>query len=389
MNHDFDLIIVGAGPAGAMMALAAARGGLSVLLLDRAHFPRDKICGDLVPFDAIPLLREHGLRDAVEQLPRARADHLVVYAGARRLRVPSPPDGLLVCRRLDLDNALFQAARARVETGEGHRVTDVLRGDGGRVCGVRGETSRGRAFRVTARVVAGADGFKSVIARAVGAYARQPEHWAVATRAYYRGVGGVFEGPGRAVEIDFFAERAPAYLWIFPVDDDTVNVGVGRVVGRAQESSSLRALHERLIRSRWYAPRFAAAEQLTPIQGWNLPLASTRRAMHGDGFILAGDAAGLIDPLWGHGINSAMISGQIAGELLPAVCRAGDYSAAALRRYDDAVWSRLGPGFARARACRSECVEGPERGEWAPLGRLRERCFGGAGELAPRDAPTR
>lgn len=361
------------------MALSAARGGASVLLLERARFPRDKICGDLVPFAARPILREYGLLEAVEAKPHALAARLAVYAGGGRLRVPAPADGLMVCRRLDLDDVLFQAARAAVDAREEHRVTALLRAATGQVCGVSGVTDAGQPFTFSAKVVAGADGYKSIVARQGRLYDRQPEHWAVATRAYYRGVP---MGAGDC-EVYYFSARRSEYLWIFPVDADTVNVGVGRVVGEAAGQPSLRGLHERLLAAPPHASRFAAAEQLTPIQGWNLPLASQRRPMRGDGFLLAGDAAGLIDPMWGHGIDTAMISGHLAGAHLAAIVRGDDYSAAALRGYEEAVWSRLGPGFAHALSCRRECVErGDATADWEPLTRLRDRCFAGAGELS-------
>lgn len=108
---------------------------------------------------------------------------------------------------------------------------------------------------------------------------------------------------------------------------------------------SLPPLHRQLTQSPMLNKRFEKAELIGDTQAWYLPLASVRRTMHGDGFILAGDAAGLIDPFRGDGIDTAMISGKIAGEILAEVCSGSNYSAEALQKYADAVWSRLGSKF--------------------------------------------
>ena len=391
MDYDFDAIIVGGGPGGATAALVAGRLGLRVLLLDAARFPRDKICGDAIPFRALALAEELGLGEALQSVPHARAGGLSMFTRDERLRVPYAPRRLLVCRRAHFDAVLFRAAASVVEAREEHRVTGLLRTPSGQVCGVAGEAAGG-AFSHTARVVVGADGFKSIVARELGVYARAPEHWAVATRVYYRGVSL----PAFDTEIHYLNPGRPDYLWIFPVDADTVNVGVGRIVGRGPARPSLRALHEQLVAGPALARRFARARPTSDLRGWNLPLASRRRVVHGDGFLLVGDAAGLVDPAYGHGVDTAMISGQLAATVLAEVCRGSDYGAGALAAYADGVWAQLGPGFEEAmaiRACFGEVdpvdpvdpVEGTE--PWRPLARLNAALFAGAGELARVQKP--
>lgn len=409
-DYDYDLIIVGAGPAGSIMALSAARHGLEVLLIDKAVFPRDKICGDAIPMDARPLLEAYGLSDAVRDVPHELVSRLSVVGADQCLNVATPPAGMLMCPRVHFDNVLFQAAKSVVDTCEGARVTGLLTravaagertvtaqrsGDGHerrserQISGVELATRTGQRRRYASKIVAGADGCHSFVARSAGVYRRTSAHRGVATRGYYRGVSL----GARNFEIHYFEDARPGYFWIFPVGCDAdgsplVNVGVGMFADARPLGLSVRDLHVRLLRSPRLRTQFTQAEQIGAIKGWHLPLASRRRPMHGHGFILAGDAAGLIDPLWGHGIDSAMISGDIAGEILAQVCRGDNYRAEVLQVYADAVWERLGAEFTRGHHARTACFEdqiSPSERD-APddsrLARLNLHYFGGQGVLS-------
>jgi len=364
MPYDYDLIIVGGGPAGATMALSAARQRLRVLLVDKATFPRDKVCGDAIPPRCRPVLDEYGLTAAVERVPHVRVTGERVFTAGENLRVGFGEHPQVICPRIHFDNVLFQAAKAQVDTREGCTVLDLLREDG-QVCGIRAQMHRRAPLEITAKVVAGADGFNSIVKRRAGLYRYRRPHWAVATRAYYSGV----PVSSTEFEVHYFDELWPGYLWIFPVGDGRVNVGVGLFpTDRTQAHASLRDLHLTLVHHPSLGGRFARAKMEGRLRGWNLPLASTRRPLHGDGFILAGDAAGLVDPLWGHGIDNAMISGRMAGNMLAQVCRGDDFSAAALQPYADAVWEELGPYFKFARRFREQWQNPPAR--WQAMSRL-------------------
>lgn len=385
MTYDYDLIIVGGGPAGATMALSAARQGLAVLLADKARFPRDKVCGDAIPPRCRPILDDYRLTEALRQAPHALVHGEVVQKGTEQLRVTFEDGPQLIARRLHFDNVLFQAAKAVVDTRQACRVTDVLR-DNGQVYGIEATTGRGKPQRITAKIVAGADGFNSIVGRRLGLYRYNHRHWAVATRAYYRGVPVA----ANEFEIHYFDDIWPGYLWIFPVEAGWVNVGIGQYPSHRSERVSLRELHLRLIAHPSLGSRFAQAEQIGPLRGWNLPLASIRRPLHGNGFILAGDAAGLVDPLWGHGIDTAMISGQIAGEVLAPICRGSRYGAEQLQVYADAVWQTLGPLFSFSQRFRERWVSPPPRWQsLSPLEALNKFYFRNHGTLTDVNLPPK
>lgn len=342
---EYDAIIVGAGPGGATTALYAERLGLKVLLLDKKHFPRDKICGDAISGKSILYLRELGLIEAVEKSPQVEVNHIVFSSpNHKSVNIKLIPDSFngissgYVCRRMVYDNILFQAAKNKVETLEGFSVEDVVKPNG-QVKGIRGRREDGKELEFTAKVVAGADGFNSIISRKMGLYEHDPDHILVATRAYYSGVSGLTD----AIELHYIKEMLPGYFWIFPLENGMANVGLGMVHSALKKKGvRLRNAHIAATESGIFKERFKNAKLLGDIQGWNLPVGSKRRPMHGAGFVLIGDAAGLIDPFTGEGIGNAMCSGKIAAETIAEISRGSDYSAAALKGYADKVWKAIG-----------------------------------------------
>lgn len=339
---DHDCIVVGAGPAGSSTALYAARRGLDVLVLDRHHFPRDKVCGDAVARKSVAHLRELGVLDRVRAStfePISRA--VLTSPSGREIRVDlstrDEPAPHLICRREILDAVLVDAARERTRVVEDATVTGVLR-DGDRVTGVTYRCG-GVERRATARVVVGADGFDSVVARRLGIYRHDSSRWYVATRGYYRGL----DVAAGTVEVHFFSETLPGFLWVFPTGDGVANVGLG-LVHRAlkKRGVGLRALHEAVLEHPRLRERFRRTERIGPVRGWNLPTPDRSRVVAGDGFLLAGDAAGLVDPFSGEGIGNAMDSGRVAADVIAESVESGEPGR--LERYPGRLWKALDAG---------------------------------------------
>ena len=169
----------------------------------------------------------------------------------------------------------------------------------------------------------------------------EDEHYCAGLRAYYKGVKDL--DPNGYIELHFVKDFLPGYFWIFPLPNGYANVGVGmRSDMVSKKKVNLKEDMLKLIRE--YEPirkRFEGAELEGPIRGYGLPLGSKKRPLSGDGFILLGDAGSLIDPFTGEGIGNAMISGLKAAETIEALN--GNYTAAALKMYDDSVYKRLWP----------------------------------------------
>ena len=313
MASSRQMVVVGAGPAGATAALFAERAGLDVLLIDRRRFPRDKICGDAIARKSLSVMRELDIPVPADTVFEPVARAVLTSPHGHRIDVDlsshDEPEPHMVCRREIFDDLLVRAARARLDVWEDARVIDVIHG-AGRVRGVVVRRN-GVDHNVPAAFVVGADGFDSIVARRLGVYRHDSSHWYVATRGYYRGL----DVAPRTVEVHFVRESLPGFLWVFPTGDGIANVGVG-VVHRdlKRRRVSLRDVHEAVLQLPRFRDRFARTERIGAVHGWNLPTPDFSRVLAGDGFALAGDAAGLVDPFSGEGIGNAMVSGRVVAE---------------------------------------------------------------------------
>ncbi|MEO3810213.1 NAD(P)/FAD-dependent oxidoreductase [Sphaerisporangium sp. B11E5] len=290
----WDLVVVGGGPAGSAAALRAAqlRPGARVLLLDKDDFPRDKACGDGIAAHARDELALLGLPDVLDDYRPVRRLAVVSPGGARVEATVARPNH--VVPRKVFDARLVEAARDRGVEVRRHRVR-ALETRGGHV--VLDGT-------VPARAVVAADGANSVMRRLIGVPPAAARHVAIAVRGYADVPAGD--------ETQFIAmqrEGWPAYAWSFPVGDGTANVGYGMLLPnlRATGRPGRDVLHGRLAD---LLPGLPARD----LRAHHLPL-STGRPIPGAGrVLLAGDAAGLINPLTGEGIYYAVLSGRLAAE---------------------------------------------------------------------------
>jgi menaquinone-9 beta-reductase len=303
-----DVLVVGAGPAGATAAIALRRHRPEwrVVLLDRADFPRDKACGDGVAphaFEELALLGVHGVEgDAppVHNLRLRAPDGTTAHGRSAR------PNRVI--RRVELDARLVDAAVAAGAELHRHRVRDVqARSDGVEVDG-----------RWHAPWLVAADGATSVVRARIGVAPAAPRHRAIAARAYGPA------GPAHVEQrIDMVAAAWPSYAWSFPLGDGTANVGYGmRLTGLRSSAAGPTARQQLLDR---IADAADGAYDPATVAIHPLPFSTGRpRPDHGR-VLLVGDAAGLINPLTGEGIFYAIASGRMAGV---ALARAGDRGAA-------------------------------------------------------------
>jgi geranylgeranyl reductase family protein len=284
----YDVIVVGAGPAGSTTAYRLARAGARVCLVDRARFPRDKPCGGGLTLRAV-----HELPFSVEPVVEDRVNTLELglrYTKRWSRRAQEPL--ILMTQRRRLDAFLAeQAAGAGAEFRDGVKVTAVEPGGAVTIAGERLE----------AGVVVGADGANGITARSLGVPAY--EHGvALEGNVGYAHVSRERFGGRAVVELD----AVPGgYAWVFPKGDH-VNVGVG---GWQSEGPRLR---ERL---RELCAAFDIDESnVRELRGHRLPMRGASRRPVDKRVLLVGDAAGLVDPLSGDGMYEAFISGRLAAE---------------------------------------------------------------------------
>lgn len=345
---DYDVIVVGAGPAGACTAIHAARNGLHVLLLDQQKFPREKPCGDGLSSLAIAELNLLGLLPRLLEIPYTPVQKISYHApGGSSVVVPilkidkNAPEAGIICRRILFDSLLLEvAAENEVEVVDWCRVTEVLVKDG-QAYGVKGERGGGREVSWTAKVIVGVDGNDSIVARQMN-MPRYQEYRALAVRGYYRQVLGIRGN----IEVHFPEEVLPGYVWFHPTETSQTNVGltipmdVVRQGNIKPKQALLRALESPVLKE-----RFAFAEQMGEIETGVLPVGNPMKEIHGNGFLLVGDAAGLVNPCSSDGTTNAMISARTAGRVLARACEGDSWDEAALREYPYNLWKEIGPSL--------------------------------------------
>ncbi|MBN2095444.1 MAG: geranylgeranyl reductase family protein [Candidatus Aenigmarchaeota archaeon] len=335
----FDAIVVGGGPSGSTVSLMLSRKGHKVLLLDKAKFPRDKVCGDACSARGLVVIDELGLLSKTKRQPHVVVNRLLLSApNGKRIIMPYAKDEKIGCagyviKRKKNDGVLFSAAKKEATVIEGFGVEELIY-DNGSVVGVKGRDAKGRKKEFRAKVVVGADGANSVVARSVGSLQLDPKHRCGSIRGYFKGVTGLSD----TIEIYFIDGVFPGYFWIFPMPGGLANVGLGLVSSEiSKRGLSLNQMMEKAIASEGIRKRFKNAKQVGKTEGWIIPQGSKRVKNHGPGWILVGDAASLADPFSGEGFGNAMRSGKAAAEVIDAALKAGDTSEEFLSAYEKKI----------------------------------------------------
>ena len=362
-DDDADVIVVGAGPSGSSAAYYLAQAGLDVLLIEKSRFPRDKVCGDGLTPRAVKALVAMGV-DVSEEAGWLRNKGLRVIGGGMRLELDWPelssyPGYGLVRTRASLDEQLARRAQAAgVKLLEGTTVTGPVLDDDGRIVGVRTQaeaeekprsksdnaervrgttlppggttprtpregppggttprTPRGNTFR--ARVVVAADGNSSRLSIAMGLRKRDDRPMGVAVRTYYTSPRHKDDYLESWLDLWDGDRLLPGYGWIFGMGDGTSNVGLGMLnTSTAFGNTDYKALLRRWLKSMPEEWGYTEENRTEPVKGAALPMGFNRTPHYHRGLLLAGDAAGMVNPFNGEGIAYAMESGEILARVV-------------------------------------------------------------------------
>jgi flavin-dependent dehydrogenase len=303
MHKDADVLVIGGGPAGSAAAVTLARAGARVRLIDRAVFPRHKLCGDTLNPGAMSILDGLGVGDDVRACALPITGMIVTGPGAEvSADYPDGLRGMSVTRRC-LDQLLLNAAAhagACVETGVG--VSEPVL-DNDRVVGVR-LAGRGRDV-LRAPIVIAADGRGSRLAAGLNlsSYASTPRRWAF---------GAYFSNVTRMSARGEMHIRRGAYIGVAPLPGGLTNVSVVLDgLGPARTADQQMIVRGALDADAVLRDRFAVATQVSPVTVLG-PLAVNARAAGCSGLLLAGDAAGFVDPMTGDGLRFALRGGELA-----------------------------------------------------------------------------
>ena len=342
----YDAIIVGAGPAGSSAAIYCNKLGLNTLLLDKSIFPRDKICGDALSGKSVKILEELDLLQDLDKLDGAIVNRIIFGNPNhsecelhlnKSLNKRHISHGFVIPRKI-FDNYLFKKASDVSNVVSGFNVEDLIYNKS-QVVGVKGKSINGEQKKYFGNIVLGADGPYSIVSRKSGLYNSDMNYTAVGLRCYYENVEDLTD----QIELHYVNETIPGYFWIFPAGNKKANIGVGLLKSRAKKKKyNLQQIMKQVINSKNFKHRFKNSNALEKPKGWNLPFGNTKRGNHGNGFLLLGDAAGLVDPFTGEGIGNAMESGKIAADIVLKAKKLNNFSNQILSEYDKVLWEYLG-----------------------------------------------
>jgi geranylgeranyl reductase family protein len=330
----YDVLIAGAGPAGSALAIELSREGYTVLLLDAARFPRDKVCGDYVSPRGIARLEELGCGDAVRAAACTPIRQSRLYLNRERLvegslpRAGALPSFGLAIPRMELDEIVFRRA-----LGAGARALEGCRVEGFAVTPqgveVRARVD-GRPRTLRGRMLVGADGATSAVARTAGLQMRDPRHTLASIRAYAKGLT-----IGHTV-MYFDEGYFPGYGWVFPVRPGLCNVGVGMVseplVRDRLRLADFYAKFQRFVRH--LAAARGAEVEFLPQRAWPIHSYGGAGRNYFERGLLIGEAGCFVDPINGEGIPLAFESARIAARTVRAAFQRGRFGEADLARYE-------------------------------------------------------
>jgi len=333
----YDIAIIGAGPAGCAAALGLGRSGLKVALIDKARFPREKTCGDAIPGPALKTL-EHAFpffQDAFFKLKEKHRIKMssIMLENRRSINYYWKLPAYNI-KRIVFDQFLLDLVRQHTNTEilEGWSVKNIEHGNPMIIHSERPHE------RLSAKMIIGAGGARSITRQDLQESAISNQPSVMATRAYFKGLK-------LSENANFFyvlKKYLPGYFWVFPLGNDVFNVGFGMKTDRhGKVSLKMKDALEEFIRSDSMQDVFTGTEQISEFVGAMIPIGGKRGSYSGEGYLLAGDAANLADPLQGHGIDKAIVSGLLAGHQANKCFQADDFSAEFIAYYDLSIKSGI------------------------------------------------
>jgi geranylgeranyl reductase family protein len=349
MAYTSDVVVVGAGPGGATAAGLLARAGLDVTLLDRSQFPRDKTCGDALTPRAVAVLSEMGLLDALrpDAISVDRIEVVGPAGGSLDIPLKSPPgvaEPCLIVRRNTLDDTIRRWAEKGGARFVAPARVDHVEGGADGACVFGRDNDGPTEWQARAAIIA--TGSDVGMLRRSGLLTQTPPVM-LASRTYYEGSGP----PVNRLQFRFDGLRLPAYGWLFPLPGNCWNVGALVYPPRREPAAAKHAL-DAFIAAPAVAAMLAGTRRTRKPEGYPLRGDFETAPTGGPSTLLIGDAAGLVNPLTGEGIDYALESACIAAELLESRLKNGRLPGETIAEYDDLLRRRYQRLFRFSRRAR-------------------------------------
>lgn len=333
---EFDIAIIGAGPAGCACALALRDSGLRIALIEKHNFPREKVCGDAIPGKAIKYLKEISpefYTSFLNYSDKLKIQKTAFFYNNKQIEYNWKLEAYN-CKRTDFDNMLFNFTKehSSAEIFEGYKINNIERFDNGfRIY------SKNNELIINSRFIVGADGVNGICSRDLAEQRTNNKSSGIAIRAYYKGINNIEK---HRTEVYLDKKFMPGYLWIFPVSENVCNVGFGMktdiIVNKKINLKN--TLNEFIRNSEMLKDKFRNAEIIENFKGGVVPFWTQNRIISGDNFILTGDAASLVDPISGDGIANAVLSGKLASKQIINCFDNNDFSKEFVKSYDNELY---------------------------------------------------
>lgn len=349
--NTYDIIIIGAGPAGCSTAFHLEAKGLKVLIIEKEIFPRRKICGGGISEQAVSALKR--LPGQVYQKFKDQYSHHAIHGvrfvspANKEITIPqaradsSGGEKGYVCLRSDFDHLLITSLidAGNIDVITGQSVKDIIR----EKAGFQVITDE-KVFKC--RFIVGADGAHSIVRNSLMRKQKIRKFQGIGIAAFFK-YNQAQNQNQRFLEFFFIRKYLPGYFWIFPVGDDSFTAGLYLPEKKVRKLKlNLKQEFEFILTSyRHIAPHFSHAEMIEPPRAAALPWGRILKPVSGNSFLLVGDAAGLIEPFTGEGIGAALISGEIAASCITRCFRQKSFSKVALKKYDNHLYKVFGPAM--------------------------------------------
>ena len=346
-KYNCDVLIAGGGPAGSALAFHLATQGVKVIVAEAQRFPRDKVCGDGVSPIALAELQIMGI-DGMDNFAKANEISKVgLFIKNDKVFIDlskpaSLPHHARIIPRIELDHWIYGAAKkAGAVYYEDARVTGYsISADAVMVQIKQGQ----QHLQMKAKVLVGADGSSSAVARQMHGSKPHENFQLLGLRAYYNNV----KGPQDRVDIYFTQESFPGIFWMFPRGADGANIGMAMVASTfPQNESHVKSfLLNHVKNNPDIIKRIGNGVMDGRITGWPLTFFNRESKISGNRLLLIGDAAGLINPLSGDGIQYALLSARWAAECLAGCIANNEFTGTALYAYRKKIDKELAYDFA-------------------------------------------
>jgi geranylgeranyl reductase family protein len=345
-----EVSIVGAGPGGCSAALFLAKQGIASTLIDKASFPRDKICGDGISGWVLNILNKldpdinYQFSKQSYQVPSWGARF--VAPNNRVLDVPFKVEDAInenlpagfVSKRVDFDNFLVEKVRQepKITLLENTNIKEFTNKE------ELAQLTDQQGKVIKSKIVIFANGAYSKFSKQLAGIHMEKKHYIAGIRTYYEGVSDTHEQ--NYIELHFLKNLLPGYFWVFPLPNGQANVGLGMRSDKISKKkiNLKKELYQLINTHPILKKRFINAKEIEGPKGFGLPLGSKKRDISGANYMLIGDAASLIDPFTGEGIGNAMASGMYAAQHTEKCLTANDFSASFMKGYDKYTYGKIG-----------------------------------------------